>query len=33
MGFAGRNLVAEKFTTEAMMIRITAAYAKLLSAG
>jgi L-malate glycosyltransferase len=32
MGLAGRKLVAEKFTTEAMMNRITAAYAKLLSA-
>jgi glycosyltransferase involved in cell wall biosynthesis len=32
MGMAGRKLVAEKFTTEAMMNRITAAYAKLLSA-
>ncbi|MGO9340671.1 MAG: glycosyltransferase [Terracidiphilus sp.] len=31
MGVAGRNLVAEKFTTEAMMNRITTAYAKLLS--
>jgi glycosyltransferase involved in cell wall biosynthesis len=33
MGMAGRKLVAEKFTSEAMMSRITAVYAKLLSAG
>jgi glycosyltransferase involved in cell wall biosynthesis len=33
MGAAGRNLVAEKFTTEAMMNRITAVYGNLLSAG
>lgn len=31
MGIAGRNLVAEKFTTEAMMKRTTDAYRKLLS--
>ncbi|MGD0482249.1 MAG: glycosyltransferase family 4 protein [Terracidiphilus sp.] len=33
MGAAGRNLVAEKFTTEAMMIQIAGAYRNLLSAG
>jgi glycosyltransferase involved in cell wall biosynthesis len=33
MGIAGRNLVAEKFTTEAMLNRITAVYMKLLAAG
>jgi len=31
MGMAGRRLVAEKFTTEAMMNRITIAYSSLLS--
>jgi glycosyltransferase involved in cell wall biosynthesis len=31
MGAAGKALVAEKFTTEAMMGRITATYAKVLS--
>jgi L-malate glycosyltransferase len=31
MGEAGRRLVAEKFTTEAMMRRITGVYARLLS--
>ena len=31
MGEAGRNLVLEKFTTEAMMDKITAAYQKLLA--
>jgi glycosyltransferase involved in cell wall biosynthesis len=31
MGEAGRRLVAEKFTTDAMMERITGVYAKLLS--
>jgi len=33
MGAAGRALVAEKFTTEAMMTRIVTAYANLLSPG
>ena len=32
-GAAGRNLVAEKFTTEAMMNQIAGAYRSLLSAG
>ena len=31
MGAAGRNLVAEKFTTEAMMNQIAGAYRNLLS--
>jgi L-malate glycosyltransferase len=31
MGMAGKTLVAEKFTTSAMMGRIRAAYAKLLA--
>jgi glycosyltransferase involved in cell wall biosynthesis/peptidoglycan/LPS O-acetylase OafA/YrhL len=33
MGAAGKGLVAEKFTTEAMLDRVTAVYAKLLSGG
>ena len=33
MGAAGRNLVAEKFTTETMMNQIAAAYRNLLSGG
>jgi hypothetical protein len=33
MGNAGRNLVAERFTTEAMMNQIAGAYRKLLSGG
>jgi glycosyltransferase involved in cell wall biosynthesis len=33
MGAAGRGLVAEKFTTEAMMSQIAGAYRNLLSAG
>ena len=33
MGAAGRNLVAERFTTEAMMNQIAGAYRSLLSAG
>ena len=33
MGAAGRNLVAEKFTTEAMMNQIAGAYRNLLSGG
>jgi hypothetical protein len=33
MGAAGRNLVAEKFTTEGMMNQITGAYRNLLSGG
>ena len=33
MGKAGRNLVLGKFTTEAMMDKITAAYRKLLASG
>jgi len=31
MGLAGKALVAERFTTEAMMVRITAAYSNLLA--
>jgi hypothetical protein len=31
MGAAGRSIVAENFTTEAMMKRITSAYTNLLS--
>jgi hypothetical protein len=33
MGAAGRSLVAEKFTTEAMMNQIAGAYRSLLSGG
>jgi glycosyltransferase involved in cell wall biosynthesis len=33
MGAAGRSLVAEKFTTEAMMSQIAGAYRNLLAAG
>jgi hypothetical protein len=31
MGAAGRNVVAERFTTEAMMNQIAGAYGKLLA--
>jgi L-malate glycosyltransferase len=33
MGEAGRNLVMEKFTTEAMMSKIAACYKDLLASG
>jgi glycosyltransferase involved in cell wall biosynthesis len=33
MGAAGRNVVEERFTTEAMMNQIVSAYRNLLSAG